>query len=116
MFYAIGSFFLGRKSYIDVLEYVNDEGDKIHDQHVRMKGFPTSCIEYYAKINNISVLDVYKKLYKNESIVIGLTNDNNKCVFRNHKDHTVSSLHKYDKGTTRTCKCVRHENDKIVII
>ena len=52
--------FLGKKSYIDILKYVNDEGDKIHDQHVIMKGFPTSCIEYYAKINKISVLYVYK--------------------------------------------------------
>ena len=116
MFYAIGSFFLGRKSYIDVLEYVNDEGDKIHDQHVRMKGFPTSCIEYYAKINNIRVLDVYRKLYKNESIEIDLINDNNKCVFRNNKDHTVSSLHKSDKGTTGTCEFVRNGNDKTLLI
>ena len=50
--------FLGKTSYIDILEYANDEGDKIHDQHVGMKGFPTSCIEYYAKINKISVSDV----------------------------------------------------------
>ena len=49
--YAIQSFFLGKKSYIDILEHVNDEGDKIHDQHVRINGFPTSCIEYYAKLN-----------------------------------------------------------------
>ena len=56
-------FFFGKKSYTDILEYVNDEGDKIHDQHVRMKGFPTSCIEYYAKVNKISVLGVYKQEY-----------------------------------------------------
>ena len=78
--YAIECFFLGQKSYIYILEYVNDEGDNIHDQHVRMKRFPTSCNEYYAKINKISVSDVYEKLYKKESIEIDLTNDNNKCV------------------------------------
>ena len=110
---AIECFFLGKKSYIDILEYVNDEGDKIHDQHVRMKGFPTSCIEYYAKINKISVLHVYKKLYNNEPIEIDLTNDKNKGVFRNNKDHTVTTLHKSDKGTTRNCKFVRNENEKM---
>ena len=109
---AIESFCLGRKSYIDILGYVNDEGDKIHDQHVRMKGFPTSCIECYAKINKISVLYVYNKLYKNGSIEHDLTNGNNTCVFRNNKDHTMSSLHKYDKGATRTCKFVRNGNGK----
>ena len=46
--YAIESLFLSKKSYIDVLEYVYDEGNKTHGQHVSMKGFPTSCVEYYA--------------------------------------------------------------------
>ena len=41
--YAIACFFLGKKSHIDILAYVNGEGDKIHGQHVRMKGFPTLC-------------------------------------------------------------------------
>ena len=50
------------------------------------------------------------------SIECDLINDNNKCVFRNNKDHTVSFLYEGQTGTARTCKCVRHENDKIVII
>ena len=49
------------------------------------------------------------------SIECDLTNDNNKCVFRNNKDHTVSCLYEGQKGTARTCKGVRHENDNIVI-
>ena len=55
--YAIDSLFVGKKPYIDILECVNDndKGHKIHDQHVRMNGFPTSCIEYYAKENETSV-------------------------------------------------------------
>ena len=56
--YAIGSVALGKKSYTDILEYVNGEGDKIHDQLVRMKGFPTLCIEYYDKVIKLSVFDV----------------------------------------------------------
>ena len=98
-----------------MLEYVNDEGGKIHDQHIRMKGIPTFCIEYYAKIHNISVLGLYSELFDSRSIAFDLTNDKNKCVFRNNKDHTISSLSEGQKGITRTCKFVRNENDKIVI-
>ena len=80
-----------------------------------MKGIPTSCIEYYAKVNDISVLELYSQLFDGMSIEFDLTNDNNKCVFRNNKDHTVSSLYEGQKGTTRTCGFVRNENDKTVI-
>ena len=71
---------LGKKPYIDMSEYANDEGNTVHDQHVIMKGFPTSCIEYYAKETEMSVLYVYKELYDNKSIIIDLTNQTTKCV------------------------------------
>ena len=80
-----------------------------------MKGIPTSCIEYYAKVNNISGLELYSQLSDGMSIEFDLTNDNNKCVFRNKQNHTASSLYEGQKGTTRTCKFVRNENGKIVI-
>ena len=80
-----------------------------------MKGIPTSCFEYYAKVHNISVEEIYSKLFNNESIEFDLTNDNNKCVIRNNKDHTINYLFEGQKGTTRTCKFVRNGNDKIVI-
>ena len=81
--YIIESLFLGNKSYVDQLEYVddNDKEHKIHDDIARMTGFPTSCIQQYATRNKISVPDVYKKLYDNKSIKIGLTNQTTKCVF-----------------------------------
>ena len=80
-----------------------------------MKGIPTACVEYYAKVNNISVKEIYSQLFHGKSIEFDLTNNNNKCVFRNNKDHTISSLYVGQKGTTRTCKFLRNENDKIVI-
>ena len=46
-----------------------------------MKGFPASCIEYYAKGNQMSVLYVYKELYGNASIGIDSTNQDTKCAF-----------------------------------
>ena len=79
-----------------------------------MKGIPTACIEYYAKSNNTSVKELYSQLFYGKSIEFVLTKNNNKCVFRNNKDHTISSLYEGQKGTTRTCKFLRNENDKIV--
>ena len=75
----------------------------IHDQHVRMNCFLTSCIEYYAKYNNMSVLYVYQEFYDNKPVKIDLTNQSNKCVFRNTPEYNVKSLFCGDKGTTGTC-------------
>ena len=80
-----------------------------------MKGIPASCIEYFAKVHNISVLELYSQLFGGMSVEFGLTNGDNKCVFINNQDHTVSSLYEGQKLTTRTCKFVRNENDKTII-
>ena len=80
----------------------------ITSEHIRMRGIPTPCITYYAKQNNITVLDVYKKLYNNEEIIFDLTNDGNKFVCRNNKDHTVSNVSEF----TRTAKFIRNNKDK----
>ena len=49
------------------------------------------------------------------SIEFVLTNDNNACVCRNNRDHTVKYLYEGQEGIARTCKFVRKDNDKIVI-
>ena len=90
--YAIESFFLSKKDYFDHLESIGKEGKIINGYLPRMKGIPTSCIHYYAKIHNISVLDPYSQLSVGRSIEFDLPNDNNKCVFRNNKDHTVPTF------------------------
>ena len=113
--YAIESLFLGKKTYIDSLEYVNDEGDKTHDLHIRMRGVPASCIKYEASKKKITVLDLYKNLYKGAVIEFDLTNDDSKFVCRNSKDHTIKTLHKEDKGSSRRCKFIRDDEDKIFI-
>ena len=58
--YAIESLFLGKKSYFDLLEYVDDNNKEhnIQDDLARMNGFPTPCIVYYAKETKMSVLYV----------------------------------------------------------
>ena len=109
--------FLGKKSYIDLFEYVddNDKEHNIQDDFARMKGFPTPCIGHYANENEMSVLYVYKHLYDNTSTEIDLTNQSTKCVWRNTPRFNVKSLFYGDKGTTRTCRFIRDENDKICV-
>ena len=109
--YAVGSLFLGKNTYIDVLESTDKHGKTINSEHIRMKGIHTSCIQYYAEQHNISVLDMYKKLYNNEVIKFGLTNDGNKFVCRNNKDHTISNVSDF----TRKCQYIRDESDKFYI-
>ena len=108
--YAIESL-LGKKTYIDILESTDKDGKTINSEHIRMKGIPTSCIKYYAEQHNISVLDIYKKLYNNEVIKFDLTNDGNKFVCRNNKDHTISNVSDF----TRRCQYIRDDINKIFI-
>ena len=60
--YVIESVFLGKKTYIDMLESTDKDGKTINSEHIRMKGIPTPCIKYYAQKKGITVLDVYKKV------------------------------------------------------
>ena len=109
--YAIESLFLGKKTYIDVLESTGKDGNTINSEHIRMKGIPTPCIKYYAEQHGISVLDVYKKFYDNESIKFDLTNEGNKFVCRNNKDYSISNVSDF----TRKCQYKRDKCDKIFI-
>ena len=102
---------LVKNTYIDILESTDKHCKTYNSEHIRMKGIPTSCIQYYAEQHNISVLDMYKKLYNNEVIKFDLTNDGNKFVCRNNKDHTISNVTDF----TRKCQYIRNESDKFFI-
>ena len=60
--YSKESYFLCKKTYIDILESTDEFGNVINVEHIRMRGIPTSCIKYEADKNNISVLDIYKTI------------------------------------------------------
>ena len=109
--YAIGSLFLGKKTYIDILESTDKDGMAIHSEHIRMKGTPTPCIKYYAEQHNMSVLDLFKQLYDNGAIKFDLTNDGDKFVCRSNKDHTLPNV----SGFTRKCQYIRDGSDKFFI-
>lgn len=75
--FAIYSIILGKKSYMDVL--ANDNGDI--DYHIRMKGIPNDSIIKYCDNNQISIVDLYEKLYNGEKINFDLTCDQQKPKF-----------------------------------
>jgi hypothetical protein len=64
---AVESIFLGKKSYIDKLEY-KQNGEIKYDYHIRMKGIPSSVIKAY----NTDVLTTYERLFNGECIELDL--------------------------------------------
>jgi hypothetical protein len=89
---SIESIYLGKKCYIDKLS----DGTGI-DYHVRMKGVPTQSIEYYAKNNNLTMFEVYEKLYRGEKITFDLACGGEKCCFDYRTDMTIKSLYKFER-------------------
>ena len=74
-----------------------------------MKGIPTPCTNYYAEQHNLTVLDVYTKLFNNKATKCDLTNT--KFVCRNNKDYTISNVSDF----TRKCQYIRDGSDKFFI-
>ena len=84
--YGIEITFLGKHTNVD------DDGNVLRGEHIRMKWIPNQCIKYYAEQNSISVLYIYKQLLDNESIEFDLTIQNNKHVFRNTQEYNVKLI------------------------
>ena len=78
--YGVGNLFLGKNTYIDILESTGKDGNTINSEHIRCRGIPTSCITYKASQNKITVLGICKNLYKGEIIEFDLTNNLTKYV------------------------------------
>ena len=76
-----------------------------------MRGIPTSCIQYKADQDKMTVLDLYKRLYEGEEIEFDLTNQGTKFVCKKNKDHTLSKVTEFP----RTTKFIRNDEDKIFI-
>jgi len=65
--YATTSIFLGKKSYIDVLECVNKDGKVVKGFHKRLKGITPEGLEHAAKDYPDSYLGLYVDLSKGNS-------------------------------------------------
>ena len=107
--YAKESYFLAKKVYIDKLEGIYENGDVINDDHIRMKSVPTSCIKYTSKENELEPIDLYKKLYDEKQIYFDLTENGDKCGFKNEKDFSVRS---YQPKVTKIKNGIEYEESE----
>ena len=89
---AVRSVFLGKKSYLDVLQ--DDAGNVAY--HIRMKSIPTKCLLHHVTKCNEDPLHFYLRLYNGNPSVIDLNTAGN-CCFRTGKDHVIRSLQKFTR-------------------
>jgi hypothetical protein len=88
--YAKKSIFLGKKSYLDVLESKDKDGNTINDYHIRLKGITKEGLEHQAKQYENSYEGLYEDLAEGKEIEFTLNpfnEDNNqqKVLFQYNK-------------------------------
>ena len=96
--YAYKSIFVGKKMYVDMLK--NEKGEQ--GIHYRMKGVNLDCVKLYAEENNLSIFDIYNKLYNGEEITFDLLKA--KPCFKMNDNQTVTNLSTFERSIKATAK------------
>jgi hypothetical protein len=95
---ATKSIFLGKKSYIDVLQGVNKVSGEIEtDYHIRLKGIPNKVILYHCERQGITPYELYTQMYEGVPITFDLTNDGSKVNFKYDKSYAVRTLSDFNR-------------------
>lgn len=94
--YAYKSIFVGKKMYVDMLKNEKDESGI----HYRMKGVNLDCVKLYSEENNLSIFDIYNKLYNDEEITFDLLKA--KPCFKMNDNQTVTNLLNFDRTIKAT--------------
>ncbi len=84
---AVESIFLGKKSYLDKLEYTDYNGKTQNEYHIRMKGIPDKIIRDLG-----DPIETYKKLFECEKIEVDLASV---CPLEMNKNYSVSNRKKF---------------------
>ena len=96
--YAKRSIFLGKKCYIDELVGTKEDGTEKIDYHIRLKGIPNRVIKYTAKQMEITVFELYEKLYEGDTITFDLTEGGlNLMNLKIHKNGQVETLRYFER-------------------
>jgi hypothetical protein len=95
--YAVESYFISKKVYLDVLESRDENNNKLYAYHTRMKAVPTSCIEYTAKSLNTSILQLYDDLFNGKTIEFDLLENGDKCSFKIEDYEHISSRSEFSR-------------------
>jgi len=90
--YAVESYFLGKKCYIDKREGKDENGGTVHDYHIRMKGVSLDAIKHYSGVNEKTLMEVYKDLYDGEELEFDLCCGGKKAMFEFNPDMSILSL------------------------
>jgi len=106
---AVESIFVGKKSYMDVLEGENKEGNIIRGEHIRLKGIPNKSIKHLGFGSSRGVKGIYLDLLNKEEVEFDLTCDGLSCRFKNKNDMTIETLDIFKRK-------VEFTDDKINII
>lgn len=93
--YAIKSIFLGKKSYLDVLESTDKDGKKINGYHIRLKGITEAGLEHSSKKFTEGYLGLFKSLAMGiaENIILNPYNEDK---------HSTKVLFEFKKGSVST--------------
>jgi len=95
---ATTSIFLGKKCYMDILESIDDNGDKIQDVHIKLKGITEAGvnqkIKYYMNEQKLNKVDAVKYMFnemiKGVEIAFILNPKGDKVMF-NYNSYNVST-------------------------
>jgi len=89
--HAEESIFLGKKCYIDKLFGFDENGNKVYDYHIRMKGVPSNSIKYKALAENRDVMDIYRSMLKGNPETFDLNCGGYKINFVYNSDYSIST-------------------------
>ena len=102
---ATKSIFLGKKSYLDILEGTDKDGNKINGIHTRMKGINIEGIKDYAEQKGCSIENIYDRLYDDNTLwddvnggKFDLLASGKKVKFQYDKDMSVKSCSSFMRG------------------
>ena len=89
--FAIESYFLGKKCYIDKLVKIDNDNNEYIGYHIRMKGVPSDSIELYEEDN----MEIYNKLINEEEIEFNLLANPLKVRMEFNDDYTIENRTKF---------------------
>lgn len=101
--YAYKSVFVGKKMYVDLLQ--NDKGET--GIHYRMKGVNLDCVKLYAEEHNLTVFDVYNKLFNGETLTFDLLKA--KPCFKMNDNQTVTNQLEFKRSIKATSQQVGYD-------
>jgi len=96
---SVESLLLSKKMYIDKIEMTRD--NKIYyDYHFRMKGIPNDLIDFQANKMNISIFELYEKLYNGDLIEFNLLETPKRVFFETSFNFEITNTKTFTRAVT----------------